>query len=52
MTNREYLETLTEEEREAFKKEFIEMNDEAVYEDYLDEDYEEDEEEEEESAEN
>lgn len=47
MTNREYLATLTEEERENFKKEFIEMNDEAVYEDYLDEDYEE-----EESAEN
>lgn len=41
MTNREYLATLTEEEREEFKKEFIEMNDEAVYEDYLDEDYEE-----------
>ncbi len=41
MTNREYLATLTEEERENFKKEFIEMNDEAVYEDFLDEDYEE-----------
>lgn len=52
MTNREYLATLTEEERESFKNEFIEMNDEAVYEDWLDEDYEEDEEEEKEGAEN
>lgn len=41
MTNREYLATLTEEERVTIKKEFIEMNDEAVYEDWLDEDYEE-----------
>lgn len=45
MTNREYLAKLTEEERESFKKEFIEMNDEAVYEDWLDEDYEDEEEE-------
>lgn len=43
MTNREYLATLTEKERENFKKEFIEMNGEAVYEDFLDEDYEEEE---------
>ncbi len=43
MTNREYLATLAEEERESFKNEFIEMNDEAVYEDFLDEDYEEEE---------
>ena len=41
MTNREYLATLTERERATIKKEFIEMNDEAVYEDWLDEDYEE-----------
>lgn len=39
MTNREYLATLTEKERATIKKEFIEMNDEAVYEDWLDEDY-------------
>jgi|GEM_PF-3881730 len=45
MTNKEWLEkNLTEEEREQYKKEFIEMNDEAVYADWLDEEYEEDEE--------
>lgn len=49
MTNREWLEkNLTEEQRAKYKEEFIKANEdfggEAIYEDWLDEEYEEDEE--------